>query len=288
MKNLYIIVPERLGNFIFQVENAIKIALFYNYNIILPQHKYLKTDYIIINKNIKISDSVILDKSNFYYRKKIENIDQKLFDMNIEKTNEILRSTFNFTQFFIEITQPIFPSKSELLIEKIYNSYAPSENDLLIHIRSGDIFQGDGAHFEYITPPLVFYTDIIDNSNYNEIYLIAEDTLNPCIENLIKLYPKIKFKVQSLDEDIKLILSASNIIMSYGTFIPALLKFSDKIKNLYKASYCKYIEEIYSTINVYDTDLKEYKKLIGDWKNTEEQKKLMLTYQLQSSFVKNK
>ena len=264
MKNIYLRRPARLGNFIIQVENCIKIGLFYNYNIILPKHKYLKTNYIIINENINIKNEKITDDKEFYYP--ISHMDQKLYKMNKEKTKEILKNCFNFITFSFE-------NKLE-------------ENDLLIHIRSGDIFKGNGAHPGYVMPPLVFYTDIIDNSNYNEIYLIAEDTLNPCIENLIKLYPKIKFKVQSLDEDIKLILSASNIIMSYGTFIPALLKFSDKIKNLYKASYCKYIEEIYSTINVYDTDLKEYKKLIGDWKNTEEQKKLMLTYQLQSSFVK--
>ena len=89
------------------------------------------------------------------------------------------------------------------------------------------------------------------------IYLISEDTLNPCVNELLKLYPQIIYKKQSLDEDISLILSAHNIIASFGTFIYALLHFSSNIKNLYKVSYDKYDWGIYENLNFHITDLNE-------------------------------
>jgi len=261
MKNILIPYPLRLGNFIIQVENAIKIALFYNYNIILPDHKYLIEDYIVINKDIIIdinmNDNVIVDENNFFFKDKIKNIDQSLFDLNIEKTNEILNNCFKFNR--------------DIQCNPL------GENDLLIHIRGGDIFEENGANPDYIVPPLIFYTNIIRSNKFNEIYLISEDTRNPCVNILRNLYPKIKFKIQTLDEDIKLILGATNIIKSYGTFIPALLKFSKKIKNLYKASYCNYMEE-YINYKTHITDLKEYKQLIGNWSNSNDQKKLIINY----------
>ena len=257
MKNIHICGSGRFGNFIIQIQNAIQIALFYNYNVILPIHKYINTTYIVINNNINLNNERITDKSNFYYYNEIENIDLNLFKLNIEKANQILKNCLT-----------------------LKNESPLGVNDLLIHIRSGDIFEPIPPHGGYIMPPLSYYVNIINNNKFDEIYLVAEDRLNPCINSLLELYPKIKFNLQSLDKDIELILGATNVVMSYGTFIPSLLIFSKNIKNLYKPSYfiCPYCVRNTEISKVHNIDLTEYAQKLTPWKNLPEQLNIMITY----------
>uniref|UniRef100_A0A6C0HT03 Glycosyltransferase n=1 Tax=viral metagenome TaxID=1070528 RepID=A0A6C0HT03_9ZZZZ len=247
----------RLGNFIIQIKNALHIALFHNYNVILPKHKFFNTTYLVINENITIENKTIEDKYSFFYKEKIKD-HQLIFGKNADKVNKILREIF------------------------IFSGIESLKNDLVIHIRSGDLFQKN-PHPKYLTPPLSYYKDIIERNNYENIYLISEDTLNPCINKLLALYPNIKFKLQSLEEDIKLILGASNIVISYGTFIPQLLDFSDNIKCIYVPSYLNNYKKEYFKINrdciVKTSKLDEYYKLMIPWKNTQAQHKTMLSYQ---------
>lgn len=256
MKNLNIKACGKIGNFIVQLSNAIKIAMFYNYNVIVPDHPYINTTYIVINNNVNLHNEKITDPNDFFYTNKIKNIDIKLFKMNIEKTCEILKNSFN-----------------------IKNEISLDDNDLLIHIRSSDIF-GVNPHPAYLTPPLSYYVNIINKNNFNEIYLIAEDRINPCINKLLELYPKIKFKIQSLEEDVKLILGAKNVVMGFGTFIPSLLLVSDNIKKLYKPSYMNNdeLDILNRIIKVFNIELSVYKTRMTPWKNTLEQRKFMLTY----------
>ena len=256
MKNIDIRGYGKIGNFLVQLSNAIKVALFYNYNIILPKHPYINTAYIVINNDVNLNNEKINDHHDFFYATKINNIDTILFKKNTLKTLAILKSCF-----------------------AIKNEIPLDDNDLLIHIRSSDIFSNN-PHPSYLTPPLSYYVNIINKNNFNEIYLIAEDRINPCINRLLQLYPKIKFKIQSLEEDIKFILGAKNVVMGFGTFIPSLLLVSDNIKNLYKPSYMNNDETdvLNRIIKVFNIELSTYKKKMTPWKNTLEQRKFMLTY----------
>jgi len=149
------------------------------------------------------------------------------------------------------------------IIRSIFNINPTMElgdNDLVIHIRSGDIFI-DNPHPTYYQPPLSFYTDILNAHTFDTIYLVSEDNLNPCVNALLKQYPEIKYKQQTLKEDINLILSAKNVIHSNGTFTVSLLYFSQNIQHTYKYNFPKnYISGIYP------------------WRNTKEQRDFMLTF----------
>jgi len=257
MKNICIRRTGRLGNFIQRIKNAIYVGLFYGYNIILPEHDFFNTTYIIINPDVSTDAEKIIDEYDFHYSSKIENIDVNLFKQNHDKVLQILKD--------------IFIIKNEDLLD---------ENDLLIHIRSGDLFEGTHPHSGYISPPLSYYTDIINKTHFNTIYLIAEDRKNPCINGIIDLYPKIIFKIQSLKEDVKLLISATNVISSFGTFIPQLLCVSDKIKNLYSPSYSFKCNK--PGINNHYTTLTNYKTIMTPWKNSPEQHNLMMTYKLEA------
>ena len=257
MKNIMIKTDGYTGNFIQRIYNVLRIALFYNYNVILPENKLINTTYIVINKNIDKNFEKITDKNCFMNTETIENIDRSLFELNKERS--------------IEIMKDIFVIKPDNILGK---------NDLLIHIRSRDLFNYNIETF-YICPPLSYYVDIIEKNNYDKIYLIAEDRKNPCINKLIELYPNIIFKLQSLENDIKLILDAENIVISCGTFITSLLLLSNKCKNIYIPSCAPEWTRraISNNINKYFIELPEYCKKIGPyWKNTPEQNELMISY----------
>ena len=259
MKNLKINkVVNRLGNFIKQLRNAVQVALFYNYNLIIPQHKYFNTTYIIINPEVTLESPCITDRHEFFFCGRIQGIDSDLFNKNKQRTMEIMKECFS-----------------------IKNTTILTNNDLLIHMRSGDIFSK--PHPNYITPPLCYYVNIIEKNTFDNIYLIAEDNVNPCIQTLIELYPKIKFTVQSLEKDIDLILGASNVVMSFGSFIPSLLIFSDKINKIYTPSYTAFEFHIFRdspTIHIESVDLEDYRNKQFPFKNKAEQRDRMLTYKV--------
>ena len=56
----------RLGNNIIQLKNILGLALYYNFNIIIPDHKYFNKRYIIINDNINILSKNINDSTDFF------------------------------------------------------------------------------------------------------------------------------------------------------------------------------------------------------------------------------
>lgn len=254
----------RLSNNLRQINNALHIALFYDYKLSIPKHSFINhkviNDY---NKTVKTTDKNIISDV-FFYNKKYE----KCFDDKyIIKVKEILKQMF---------------------IIKV-DANKSTTNDLLIYIRSGNIFYGYDkkildVHKLYVQPPLSYYLNIIDSEKWDNIKLIAEDTLNPVINELLKLHPEIEFKIQSLEEDVKEILSAKTVVSAFGTFIIELLALSNNIKKIFNPILFDFnIKDYnYKYINAefIDINLLEYCKLIYPWKCTPEQIDILLNYKI--------
>lgn len=257
----------RLGNNIVQVKNALHIAIHYNYNLNIPEHKFFNKKNIILNPKIGESSKIYHDilGINFFYKNKIVDFPQNIFNENNERVRELLMD--------------LFVIKYETL-DKL------GDNDAVIHIRSGDIFS-QYPHTSYILPPLFYYYDIIKNNNFSKIYLISEDDKNPCINELIKIFPQIIFKINDIYTDIKLIMGAQNIICSFGTFVSSLLFMTKYTKNVFTVSYYqkKYcdISQI-QNLNLHILDYEKYHSKISKWKNTKEQNNILLNYKQESAF----
>lgn len=247
----------RLGNNIIQLSNLIQIALYYNYNIILPKHKHFNTTYIKINDKVTIdTPETFINPTHFFYRHRIVGIDKNLFNENINETRKILKECFNIK------TNDITPLGSK---------------DVVIHIRSSDIFVK--PHPMYVLPPLSYYINIMKNINFDRIVIISDNKKNPCIDKLLQLYPNIEYKQKSLDDDIKLLLGAKYVIESFGTFTPSLLLFSPFVKHIYKPSYQFSGPINYDdNITIHRINLSDYHKKMGKWWNKPEQVELMMTY----------
>jgi len=232
----------RLGNNINQLINAIKIALYYEAStIVFPHHQYFNTTTIELGPN-KVYSCTFEDM--FYYPERIAHVDKSLFSKNNYESGAILR------KYFIIDPLTVVPL---------------GKKDLVIHIRSGDIFKGPFIHPVYTPLPVSHYVKIIEQNSFDKIYLVAEDNLNPVINELIKLFPKIIFKIQSLDKDIRLILGASYIASSFGTFIPCLTVLSTHTPHIFSAT---------------PSHLEPYRREIGPWKNEIKQNTALLTYKI--------
>ena len=72
---------------------------------------------------------------------------------------------------------------------------------------------------------------MISKYKYEKIHIICEDTINPVVNKLLKLYKNAIYEKNTLEKDIRIILGATNIIYSVGTFIPSLMLLSSNIKN---------------------------------------------------------
>lgn len=229
----------RLGNNIIQLSNIIDIAIAYKHNIIFYTRKHNFFDISVIEKYFsKYNNSEqITNRYNFFYRYKMS-YSNKIFTENVEERNKLLQKSF-----------------------LINNNNKLPENELVIHIRSGDIFLSN-PYPHYIPPPLTYYIKEIEKYNYKKIYIICEDRVNPVVNKLLKLYNNSVYQQNSLKEDVRIILGATNIIFSVGTLIPSLMRLSNNIN---------FIHEQYSPS-------KEYYKIMYPWKNTKKQREYILTY----------
>lgn len=249
----------RLGNNILQLLIAIHYACVNNYNVIkFNKHNLLSKCYIYMNnKDINNNNN---NKDN--------NIIKDTFTCFI-KFNILNPEPYTMKAYFQKYITPIFKINND--IDDI-----TSNDSLYLHIRSGDLFN-KYPHPKYVPPPISYYTNII--TNYKKTFIISEST---SIYNEILLKnDNIEYIGKNLYEDLIIFANAENIAIGVGTFGLLFYFMNIKLKNLYIPKYSSDNwlpgDNWGDNINVYIIDLPNYIKL-GEWKNTPEQLKLMLTY----------
>ena len=154
------------------------------------------------------------------------------------------------------------------------------EDTLVIHIRSGDIFEKT-KHFDQVQNPLNFYLEII--KNFKDILIITcEARNNPVIKHLLSLKNhNVKIQSSSVEEDFNVLINATNLCLSgVGTFGIAAALLSPNLKNLYYSNlYMKshLNPEMVDSSKVNKYKYKVYNYLeIGEWMNSYQNIKLML------------
>lgn len=157
--------------------------------------------------------------------------------------------------------------------------------DIGIHIRSGDLFQNIGnTHSKYLQPPLYFYEKIISENKSKKIVIVYENNKNPVVNKLIDKYKQcdnIIFQSSNIINDIYTLSNCNQLVISNGTFWLIPYFESNIIENIIIADYMKnnhwFIFD--DNTNYYEIKLPNY--MNGQvWKNTLEQQKTMLTYNI--------
>jgi len=295
-----------LGNNLIQITHIKYLSEQIRSPFYLPQHKFLEieknypihslvpeeitykdssTSTLLLNdlkthvKNITKSHRFSILRS-FYYQ-----YDVSPFTLNLADYRRILKN-----QIF-----PLIPCQEGFLVSSV------NDDTLVIHIRSGDIFNDHGVHDAYIQPPVSFYEKIINEFNFKDVLIVTQkDLRNPCIARLKELFPNIRIQASSLLEDVNTILNARNLVTAMSTFSLSLGFASNKIKRLYvpqfqvKRGYwrtffwpaifqllfnSKHTEKMSQNLDfeLYLLDILNYIE-IGNWKNTQEQRDQMINH----------
>jgi hypothetical protein len=158
------------------------------------------------------------------------------------------------------------------------------DNTIVIHIRSGDIF--DQVHpngHQYTPNPLDFYNELL--SGFEKAIVVTEpDSNNPIVE-ILRQNSKVTIQSLSVAEDFATLLAAKNLANSgVGTFCVAAALCSHNIQNFYctdlmLTEHLNYSMLIGTDVNVSQLKLNNYLQ-VGEWTNTEEQRKFILDYVL--------
>lgn len=134
--------------------------------------------------------------------------------------------------------QPRFiaTQKEKLLIARKYiYQFLPQVQEtrqLVIHIRSGDIFEGT-VHSNMMQPPLSYYRYILNNGDFQDATVVAENMSNPVISQLIKEFPYLRVQLSSVEEDTRTVLSAKHLVVGTGSFAHMLSIHSPQLECLY-------------------------------------------------------
>lgn len=163
------------------------------------------------------------------------------------------------------------------------------DNCIAIHIRSNDLFNRPKPHPRYPQPPLAFYKIILSHFRQNhsdiKVSLVYQDRANPVIDALehYLLSQRIQFSIysSSLEEDLKILLSHETVVFGRGTFGKAVVSLSPHIKSVYYPWTDMDFKFILRARKISGYVIRENVAkyiAIGEWKNSTEQRKLMIDY----------
>ena len=175
----------------------------------------------------------------------------------------------------------------------------PTEDyDLLIHVRSGDIFEGrDGLGGTglggalYTQPPLSFYEMAADaalQGKPGQILILSENSLNPTIFPLVCYLESIGHAVvlrlnHDFNQDLGLLLNAKKVAFAAGTIGVAIAMLSSKLQDAYFFRHNS--TGTFQTMESYlPTHIRAHFAIdkgftaVGNWQNTAEQRNLMTTF----------
>ena len=231
----------RLGNNLTQLVNAIYFAKKNNHIFICKDVEYPKHALGMLEVYdglLKYIDNTPTLESAFIKKFMLSFSDKKLDELNyIPLISDYFYDNNNLTVPNIIISNG---ERRNILKEYILPNFNYKKDDtitkdtLVIHIRSGDIFN-TGTHSFYVQPPFSFYYKIIQENNYSNIVIITEkDRRNPSIQMILDNFDNVTIKTSNLEEDINIILSTENFVCnSQGTFGFYLALMSSNIKNLF-------------------------------------------------------
>lgn len=159
------------------------------------------------------------------------------------------------------------------------------DTEIVVHFRSGDIFSPN-PHPNYVQPPLAYYTKIISagvEENYiDHVHVVAEDDANPCVGALRNWLTQkgiaSSYQSSTLKADVSRLRMAKNVVYGTGTFGFGISLISLPIHRIFLFGHTGWYgnlphvgkAKIYSAGDDYIQP--------GSWRNTAEQRRLMIDY----------
>ncbi|CAM3022752.1 hypothetical protein JHFBIEKO_3124 [Methylobacterium mesophilicum] len=206
------------------------------------------------------------------------------FDVKVQKLSldlEQKQSRHIITNYI----RPLFNRLPVRFIEKPIDQ-------LLIHIRSGDIFSTWVAP-HYPQPPLAFYKIVIQrllaDGRISSIKMVFENRLNPVITALESYISEINIPLTTqsgtLADDVAALANGRYLVFGLGTFGPGVCHLSEHVEEVFFFAsgwpqHFQGIPTIGKIVEVIDI-AGEYTK-VGEWDNSPERRRLMIDYPIEN------
>lgn len=274
----------RLSNFLLQLANALEVSRRHHINSLFISDKIPSTFNHICNSNkrFKLGDIEIIlgtPPRNGYV------ISSQFFHLGRGGKSQPEISAY-LPNFLLSL--------KNLGSHIVLISDSGLSRRLVIHIRSSDVFNKRKVHPGYGQPPLSYYKLCIEHFCPNQVTIVCEDRSNPVIPELESwlLMEKLSVTIQCSDlwSDLKVLNSASAIVLSRGTFSLASIALNRDLKRVYSFGvtreqdpYMRLIRGFNSQsldhYDVIDKDLSYSKEILRDnWRNSVKQRSLMIGY----------
>lgn len=160
----------------------------------------------------------------------------------------------------------------------------PSDPDVLtIHLRSGDVFSHPYPS-DHGQPPFSFYSKVIDSHEWSKVVIVAEDRANPNMEliesNLSRNELSYRLEIGTIEDAFSAIGSASNLVMSAGSFNAAVLAISGRLPDRVFVFGTEALPlQLRGVVRIIDEKGTYVNSILNDnWAGTEEQLELMRNY----------
>jgi hypothetical protein len=265
LKNIFIRKPFNFGNHICGLNNILY------YSEVLG----IKNIYLNSSNNWYIKNNISTDKIH------ISLLSPKEINCNSQET---FCGELSFHFFYSTVLKP---ERRSLILKDEIKRNLPKikvhKRDLYIYIRSMSFMPPKN---EYTPAPYCFYQKILSDFKFRKIYIISMNDKSPIIPRLLSDYPKIKFKLNKVEEDIAILFQVYNLVNAVSSFTQATISFNDNLKNLfeyeiYKVSQCILhfhydFYKIKRRFTIYRMKPSEdYFAKMYVWKNSDEQIKTM-------------
>ena len=157
--------------------------------------------------------------------------------------------------------------------------------DLVVHVRSGDIYFREGVG-NWGQPPAAYYEKIIREEPWSRVFVVCEDNESPVLRPIAALCESLGiehvFQSGTLAEDLALLARATNLVVGRGTFAPAVVLLNmalEKVVFFEDRFDSKFVDPSTELVRVVD-EQGTYRESVlqGRWVNSEEQRELMVSY----------
>lgn len=119
-----------------------------------------------------------------------------------------------------------------------HNCIVPGKNDLVLHVRGGDLWKNKLPGCQHAPIPLRFYQSVINDTDYDDIFIVTENPGDPVVKKLIQIYPEIKVVSQSVVEDFLFIFHTQNTVaLSMSTLAWWAAWLSSEVKRVHFPLY---------------------------------------------------
>ena len=261
-----------IGNYLFRLCHSILYAQIKATTLLIPRP---------LSFNTMNRDAIALDfsKKKRSYGDQIEKLDVFIHG------NEITRKC-GFRERYLcmqEHVKPLF--ETDPVRERF------SDTTLVIHIRSGDIFQPGGANTAYGQPPLSWYQFLIERCGYEDIVVVTQTRyvkggLSPVVEALRKRWPHVRLVSAGTEQDFHALRHARHLALSASTFGVTAAMLNTGLERLHVPIYGRRFDPNFSDVFPPGIDLgfarcyydiRNYEGM-RHWRHTPEQLSLMLEH----------